>query len=56
VLAQFLVVGVDDPAPLGLVAVYQPNFQDGHAFLAAESFAGGRRQPAMIFGLAMFID
>jgi hypothetical protein len=56
VLAQFLVVGVEDPNPLGLVAVYQPNFQDGYAYLAAERFGPRRPAPLMIFGIALFIE
>jgi hypothetical protein len=56
VLAQYLVVGTQDPTPLGLVAVYQAAFQDGHAYLAAERFQARRPSPPMIFGLALFID
>lgn len=55
-LAQYLVVGVDDPNPLGLVAVYQANYQDGYAFVAGEGFGISRPSPLMMFGLALFID
>lgn len=55
-LAQYVVVGVDDPNPLGLVAAYQANFQDGFAFVAAESFGARRPEPRMMFGLALFIE
>ena len=55
-LAQYLVVRTDDPTPLGLVAAYRANFQDGHAYLAAETFGGRRPAPVMLFGVALFID
>jgi hypothetical protein len=56
VLAQFLVVGVSDPAPLGLVVVYKANFQDGHAYLAVERFGSRRKDPLLFFGVALFLD
>jgi hypothetical protein len=56
VLVQYLVVGLHDPTPLGLVAVYNANFQDGYAYLAAERFGARRATPLMVFGLALFID
>jgi hypothetical protein len=56
VLTQYLVVGSREPTPLGLVAVYQPNHRDGYAFLAAERFGPPRPVPAMMFGVALFIE
>lgn len=55
-LAQYLVVGVEDPNPLGLVTAYQANFQDGYAFLAAEALGARHPSPLMMFGIALFID
>jgi hypothetical protein len=56
VLAQLLVVAIDEPTPIGLVAAYRPNFQDGHAALAAQRFAMHRPSPLMMLGTALFID
>jgi hypothetical protein len=57
VLAQFVVVPArGEGSPLGVVAAYQANFQDGHAYLAAARFDGDTRSPLMIFGVAAFIE
>jgi RimJ/RimL family protein N-acetyltransferase len=56
ILAQFIVQRAADAAPVGLVMAYRPNFQDGHAWLAAESFAAKPRSPLMVFGVALFVD
>lgn len=56
ILAQYVVVRIADSQPLGLVAAYQANFQDGHAFLGAETFARRQPSPLMILGTALFID
>lgn len=55
-LTQYLIVGTTNPSPLGLVVAYQANFQDGHAYLAAESFRARRPDPLMIFGISLFIE
>lgn len=55
-LAQFLVFGATSQRPLGLVVVYRPSFQDGHACLAAETFQVQSRGPLMILGIALFLD
>ncbi len=56
VLAQYLVVGNQEPTPIGLVAVYHANFQDGYAYLGAERFGPPRPTPLMMFGVALFVD
>jgi RimJ/RimL family protein N-acetyltransferase len=55
-LVQYLVVGKQRDEPVGLVAIYQANFQDGHALLAATKFDPESRSPLLILGLAMFLD
>jgi hypothetical protein len=55
VLAQHLVIGNDDPNPIGLVSAYQANFQDGYAYLAAERLQQ-RVSPLMVFGVALFVQ
>jgi len=55
-LAQFMVCARPSNAPLGLVAAYRANFQDGHAYIAAARFEPGRRSPPMVLGLAIFLD
>jgi hypothetical protein len=39
-----------------LVLVYKPEFQDGHAQLAALRFDAADRTPDMMFGLALFVQ
>lgn len=53
-LAQFLVVERKTDVPAGIVAVYRPNFQNGHAALAAARFGGGE-SPVMILGIGLFL-
>jgi len=53
-LAQFLVVERQSEEPAGVVAVYRPNFQQGHAALGAARFASAR-SPVMILGIALFL-
>lgn len=55
VLAQFLVVSTVSETPIGIVAAYQPNFQDGHAHIAAARF-DTRRSPLMILGHTLFLN
>jgi RimJ/RimL family protein N-acetyltransferase len=55
VLAQFLVVERDGDRPIGTVAVFNANFQDGHCSLAAARLKPDERTPAMMFGLALFL-
>jgi hypothetical protein len=55
VLVQYLIVGRKSNTPVGLVAAYQPNFQDGHAKIAAARFDPAGPSPAMILGLAIFL-
>jgi hypothetical protein len=56
VLAQFIVMETKTSKPMGLVAVYRPNFQEGHAYLAAGRFDLNEQTPVMIFGVAMFLE
>jgi RimJ/RimL family protein N-acetyltransferase len=56
VLAQFLVVSNRTEKPLGLVTLFNANFQDGHARLAAAQFDGHGRSPLMIFGFGLFVE
>ncbi len=56
VLVQYLVVGLADPSPLGLVVVYKPNFQDGYGYLAVERLGPPRHVPALMLGVALFVD
>jgi hypothetical protein len=39
-----------------LVALYRADFQDGHAYLAAEKFASAKPGPLMMLGVALFVD
>jgi RimJ/RimL family protein N-acetyltransferase len=55
-LAQFMVIGRQTDAPVGIVAVHQPDFQDGHAKFSAARFDPGKPSPAMMLGLALFLD
>jgi RimJ/RimL family protein N-acetyltransferase len=55
VLAQFLIVSTVSDRPIGLVAAYRPNFQDGHAHIAAARFEG-RRSPLMVLGHTLFLN
>jgi hypothetical protein len=56
VLTQYLVVPNHDSKPLGLVAAYGANFQDGHAHFAVEAFGASGRTPALMLGAALFVD
>jgi hypothetical protein len=55
VVAQHLVVSRLQDKPVGLVLVYRPDFQDGHAHLAALRFDSNDESPLIIFGLALFL-
>ena len=55
VLAQFLVIGVTGNKPIGRVVIYNPNFQDRHAFFAALRFEPGDRGPLMVLGISLFL-
>jgi len=55
-LAQFLVVARSGDRPLGLVVAYKPDFELRHAYLAATQFSPERREPALIMGVALFVD
>jgi RimJ/RimL family protein N-acetyltransferase len=55
-LAQFLIVGRQSDRPIGVVAVHQANFQDGFAYMSAAGFEPSRPSPAMLIGLAIFLN
>jgi hypothetical protein len=56
VLAQFLVFSRTEDRPVGLVAVYKASFQDSHAYVSALGFQPGRHSPAMLLGVAVFLQ
>jgi len=56
VMVQFVVAETKTDKPIGLVALYAPNFQEGHARLGAGRFDLHSRNPVMIFGVAMFLE
>lgn len=56
VLAQFLVVENGRERPIGIVSTYAPNFQHGHAKLGAARFDTEEKSPAMVLGVALFIE
>ncbi|MGP0050188.1 MAG: hypothetical protein ACLPZR_15250 [Solirubrobacteraceae bacterium] len=55
-LTQFLVVETSGDRPRGIVAVYRPNFEDRHAYLAAASFDARGPNPNVVLGLGLFVD
>lgn len=55
-LAQFLVVARHSNKPIGIAAVHQANFQDGYAYMSAAHFEPSRPSPAMMIGLAIFLN
>ena len=55
VLAQYLVIGRKREQPIGLAYAYKPNFQDGHAYIAAARFAP-EPTPLMLSGLGLLIE
>jgi len=56
VLAHFLIVARRTNDAIGVVAVYQANFQDGFAHIAAARFDPDRRSPLMMLGLGVFLQ
>ena len=55
-LAQFMVIGRQTDAPIGVLAVHQPDFQDAYAKISAARFEPAKPSPAMMLGLAIFVD
>lgn len=56
ILAQFLVVRQGNHRAIGIASIYQYDFQDQHAYLAAATFEPGQRSPLMVHGLALFLN
>ena len=56
VLAQFMMVRRDDGQPIGIVSAYRPDFQNGHAYIAAARFRPQEPSPLVILGVALFLD
>jgi acyl carrier protein len=56
VLVQFMVVGAQTNKPIGRVVIYQPNFQDRHAYFAAMRFDPADRSPLMVLGISVFLE
>lgn len=55
VVAQYLVVRRDDPTPLGIVSLYEPDSTNGHAKLAAARFSDTIDRE-FVEAVAMFIE
>jgi hypothetical protein len=55
VLAQFLVISTSRETPIGVVAVYRPNFQDRHAYLSGSRLDNGAASPLMMLGMSLFL-
>lgn len=55
-LAQFLVIKRPSNKPIGVTAVHQANFQDGFAYMSAAHFEPSQPSPAMMIGLAIFLN
>lgn len=55
VLAQFMVVGIQNNKPIGRVVLYHPSFQDRYAYFAAMRFNLQERSPLMILGISLFL-
>jgi hypothetical protein len=49
-LAHFLVVGIPEADPLGMISLYRPDHANGSVFLAAASFLEGREVGSRIIG------
>jgi hypothetical protein len=56
VLSQYLVWPTRGGDPAGLVMAYQASFQDGHAYVAATRLNPDNRSPALMLGLALFLE
>jgi hypothetical protein len=55
-LAQFLIVGRRDDEPLGIVGIHNANPQSGFAYLQAARFDLSKHSPAVMLGLALFLE
>lgn len=55
-LAQFMVIGTNDNAKIGIVTAFSADFQDGHAHLAAAKFNPRSMSPLMVFGFGLFVN
>jgi hypothetical protein len=55
VLCQYLVLDATTDQPLGLVVLYEPNFQDGHGHLAALKFDESDPTPRMMLGVGLLL-
>jgi hypothetical protein len=56
VLVQFLVIHNEAEPPVGIVCVFQPDFQSSHAGLAAARLSGPTHSPLMMMGVELFVD
>jgi len=56
VLAQFMILKVEDDSRIGLVTAFSADFQDGHAHLAALSFDPDGNSVMMMLGIGLFVD
>jgi hypothetical protein len=55
VLAQYLVIERKRAKTIGLVAAYQADFNNGHAYIAAAKFQPDQQSPTMMLGLGLFL-
>ena len=55
VLAQFMIVSIQNNTPVGRVVLYHPNFQDRYAYFAAMRFNPRERTPLMVYGISLFL-
>lgn len=56
ILAHFLVMHATTHEVLGVVCVYNPDFQHGHARFAAARFPAQRRDALFLLGVVLFLD
>jgi hypothetical protein len=56
VLLQFIVESADGREPIGIIALYQVNFQNAYGYLSAAKFDPTDNSPRMMLGAAMFLE
>jgi len=56
VLCQYIVAGVIDLVPIGMVTAYKADYRNGHVFLAGMSFPDARGTTASAEGFELFVD
>jgi len=56
VLCQYIVAGVNDLVPIGIVTAYKADYRNGHVFLAGMSFPDARGTTASAEGFELFVE